>query len=121
MNNYNQINIYGVEYPCPNNQKWQLEMIEDFPMTEEEYKVFSKGYSPDWKCRYAPFFFENWHYITHSGFWLKKISYEKRKDGLYHIVQQFSTEKELGRNLLKEILIEGYFQPPLCDVVKRVI
>ena len=119
MSIQNKIIIYSVEYPNPDTQKWEVEKIPDLPFSDEEYKTFLKGYTPDWDCRYAPFQFVDWLYITRSGFWVKKFKYEKQNDGFYHVTQHFTTEKERGRNLLMEILCEGYFRPSLFEVAQR--
>lgn len=71
---------------------------------------------PDWECRYAPFYYEGWIYIIRSGFWLKKLRFDKKSDGLYHLEEHYTTRAEAGRNLLDEVLIEGYFQPSLKEV-----
>lgn len=94
---------------------WQPEEIPDIPLTEEQMLSFVRGYAPDFDCRYAPFLLGGWFYITRSGYWLKKFRYKKRKDGFYHVTDTFTTEKEKGRNLLKDIIIEGYFHPRIFD------
>lgn len=116
-----KIIIYGVEYQNPDENKWIEEFINDIPLTEEQYNTFLKGYAPDWECRYAPFLYDGWLYITRSGFWLKKFQYRKDIDGLYHITEHYTTDKEAGRNLLLEIIIEGYFKPTLRDVALNQI
>lgn len=116
-----KITIYGVEYQNPDENLWENEDINDIPLTEEQYNTFLKGYAPDWECRYAPFFYNDWLYITRSGFWVKKFQYRKSLDGLYHISEHYTTDKEIGRNLLLEILIEGYFEPTLRDVALKLI
>ena len=96
--------------PC-----WEKEVIPDIPLTEEQMISLVKGYSPDWDCRYAPYMLGGWFYITRSGYWVKKIKYKKGDDGLYHIIDHYTTEKEKGRNLLMEIITEGYFSPRIFD------
>lgn len=69
----------------------------------------ARGYAPDWECRFAPFLLGGWIYITRSGHWLKKIKYEKGPDGYYHITDSYTTEHDKGRNLLVQVISEGYF------------
>ena len=94
---------------------WQPEEVPDIPLTEEQMLAFVKGYGPDFDCRYAPFLLGGWFYITRSGHWLKKFKYTKGADGFYHVSDHFTTEKEKGRNLLMEIIMEGYFEPRIFD------
>lgn len=108
--------IYDVEYPDPNLEDWNPESVPKLVIDEEQYETFVRGYSPAWECRYAPWQYKGWLYITRSGFWLKKFRFEKQNDGLFHLEEHYTTEKEAGRNLLCEVLVEGYFQPSLRDV-----
>ena len=110
------ITIYQVEYPDPDRENWQSEPIPGLTLTDEQYQTFLRGFAPDWECRYAPFYYEGWIYIVRSGFWLKKLRFDKERDGLYHLVEHYTTRAEAGRNLLGEVLIEGYFQPSLKEV-----
>lgn len=100
---------------------WQVETIPDIPLTEEQMIAFTKGYAPDWECRYAPYLLGGWYYITRSGYWLKKFRYSRGKDGYYHITENYTTEKEKGRNLLIQVISEGYFTPRLCDDKKLMV
>lgn len=113
--------VYGIEYPNPDLETWKQEDVPEVVLTEKQYETFVQGYVPDWECRYAPFLYKGWIYITRSGFWLKKFRFEKRGDGLFHLSEHQTTDKEAGRNLLQEILIEGYFEPSLREVVMSVI
>ena len=108
--------IYDVEYPDPNLEDWKPEIVPELVITDEQYRTFVQGYAPDWECRYSPCHYKNWLYITRSGFWLKKFRFEKQNDGLFHLTEHYTTEKEAGRNLLCEVLVEGYFQPSLIEV-----
>jgi len=94
---------------------WEKEEVPDVPLTEEQMISFVKGYSPSWECRYAPYMLGGWFYLTRSGYWLKKFKYKKGPDSYYHLTEHYTTEKEKGRNLLMEVLIEGYFTPPIID------
>lgn len=105
--------IYGVEYSNPDLEDWQPEDVPSLTFTEQQYKTFVRGYIPDWECRFAPFQYKDWLYITRSGFWLKKFRFEKKDDGLYHLAEHFTTRKTMGNDLLKTVLIEGYYDPPL--------
>lgn len=105
--------IYGIEYSNPDLEDWLPEAVPSITFTEQQYKTFVRGYTPDWECRFAPFQYKDWLYITRSGFWLKKFRFEKKDDGLYHLLEHFTTRKTTGNNLLKTVLIEGYFNPPL--------
>ncbi|MBR6415556.1 MAG: hypothetical protein IKS22_05560 [Bacteroidales bacterium] len=94
---------------------WMPEEVPYIPLTEEQMVSFVKGYGPDFDCRYAPYMLGGWFYITRSGYWLKKLKYSKGDDGYYHVVEHYTTEKEKGRNLLMEIIAEGYFHPRIFD------
>ena len=98
-----------------NSPLWEKEDIADIPLTEEQMMSLVKGYDPDFDCRYAPYMLGGWIYIARSGYWLKKFRYKKGKDGYYHIAEHYTTEKEKERNLLRELLGEGYFQPQIID------
>lgn len=105
----------SLRHQIENSPLWQKEEVPDIPLSEEQMITFVKGYAPDFDCRYAPFLLGGWFYITRSGYWLKKFKYKLRKDGLYHITEHYTTEKEKGRNLLMEVIMEGYFQPRIFD------
>lgn len=98
-----------------NSPYWEKEDVPDIPLTEEQMVSFVKGYCPDWECRYAPYLLGGWFYITRSGNWVKKFKYRKASDGFYHIIDYYTTEKERGRNLLMEVISEGYFTPRIID------
>ena len=106
---------YSLLHQIQDSPCWEKEVIPDIPLTEEQIISFVKGYIPDWDCRYAPFLLGGWFYITRSGYWVKKIKYKKGNDGFYHITDHYTTEKERGRNLLMEIIVEGYFSPRIFD------
>ena len=94
---------------------WQKEDAPDIPLTEEQMIALVRGYSPDFDCRYSPYYLGGWFYITRSGYWLKKFKYVKSSDGFYHLTEHYTTEKEKGNNLLERIIIEGYFHPRIID------
>lgn len=89
---------------------WYKELTPDIPLTEQQYESFCVGYYPDWDCRYAPVKIGEYHYIVRSGYWLKKFKYQRSADGLYHIVESYTSVMECGRNLLIECLTHGYFR-----------
>lgn len=99
---------------------WEAERIPDIPLTEEQMIAFVKGYTPDWDCRFAPYMLGGWFYITRSGFWLKKFKYERGNDGLYHVTEHYTTPHDKGRNLLMQVIFEGYFQPRISSDKKLV-
>lgn len=97
------------------NPLWEREEIPDIPLTEEQMVSLVKGYDPDFDSRCAPFLLGGWFYITRSGYWLKKFKYKKGDDGYYHIIEHYTTDHTKGQNLLAQIIVEGYFQPPILD------
>ncbi len=105
--------IYGVEYPNPDTVDWVPEVVPSLTLTEQQYKTFVRGYTPDWECRYAPYRFKDWLYITRSGFWLKKFCFERCDDGLYHLSKLYTVKDMAGKDLIKTVLIEGYFKPQI--------
>ena len=94
---------------------WYKELIPDVPLTQEQYDIFTEGYFPDWECRYAPVKVGDYHYIVRSGYWLKKYRYQKQSDGLYHIVESFTSYKAAGENLLMHCMIDGYYRTRLFE------
>lgn len=106
---------YSVLRSIQDSPLWQKEDIPDIPLTEEQMISMVKSYSPDWDCRYAPYYLGGYFYITRSGFWVKKYRYKKGADDMYHIQEHYTTDKEKGRNLLMEIISYGYFQPRIFD------
>lgn len=98
-----------------NSPLWEKEDIPDIPLSEEQMVTFVKSYSPSWEYRYAPYLLGGWFYITRSGWWLKKFKYEKHADGLYHVTDNYTTQKEKGHNLLAQVLIEGHFEEDIRD------
>lgn len=91
---------------------WFKRETVDFPLTDEQYEVFKKGYAPDWECRFAPVYMDGWFYIMRSGTWLFKFKYEKnRNDGLWHITANYDTPFGSGFGFLLSVIREGYFEP----------
>lgn len=100
---YEKIVFCGFEYSNPDAVMWIEDKIDDIPLTEEQYKIFLKGFYPDWEFRYAPFQYKGWSYIIRSGFWVKKFHYEKQQDGLYHIVEHYTSSRENDHNVMPGI------------------
>lgn len=106
------------------NRLWFKRETVDFPLTDEQYEIFKKGYAPDWDCRFAPVFMDGWFYITRSGIWLFKFKYEKnKKDGLWHITANYDTLFGSGFGFLLTVIYEGYFEPRIFSErdIKRYI
>ncbi|MCM1071813.1 MAG: hypothetical protein NC210_05000 [[Clostridium] fimetarium] len=95
------------------NKLWFKRATVDFPLTDEQYEIFKKGYSPDWDCRFEPVYMDGWFYITRSGFWLFKFKYEKKKDGLWHITANYDTRHTSGYSVMLNVINEGYFERPI--------
>lgn len=93
------------------NRLWFKRATVDFPLTDEQYEIFRKGYAPDWDCRFSPIYMDGWFYITRSGFWLFKFKYEKKKDGLWHITANYDTKHTPGYAVMLNVIHEGYFEP----------
>lgn len=93
------------------NVKWYPELTPDIPLDDSQYESFCRGYYPTWDCRYAPIKIGDWHYFVRSGCWLKKYRYEKKGDGMYHLVESYTSRKEMGRNLLMECFEDGFYKP----------
>jgi len=100
---------YCLEY----SPEWLDEPMEDIPLNEEQYQSLKVGFAPDWDFRYEPRYMNGWHYISRSGFWVKKFRYELGQDGLYHLTKNYTSIKEGGRNLLVESFMHGYYRPPI--------
>lgn len=97
------------------NIKWYRELTPDIPLDDSQYESFCRGYHPDWDCRYAPIKIGQYHYFYRSGVWVKKYRYEKQDDGLYHLTESYTAVIEMGRNLLMECFIEGYYRPRVLE------
>ena len=100
---------------------WEREEVPDIPLSEAQMVDFTKGYNPGWEYRFAPYLLGGWSYITRSGFWLQKFTYQKQADGLYHLTNHYTTPKTKGHNLLAQVLIEGNFDTPILDNRLRAI
>ena len=97
----------SIRHSIEKSPLWEREEIPDIPLTEEQMLFLARGYRPDWDCPYAQYLLGGWFYITRSGYWLKKFRYKKRKDGLYHITEHYTTPKLKGFNVLRDELCIG--------------
>lgn len=95
----------------PNNSLWIKRPTLDFPLTDEQYVVFKKGYAPDWDCRFAPVYMDGRFYITRFGYWLFKFKYERKNDSLWHITSNYDTPFTPGYEVMLYVIHEGYFDP----------
>lgn len=98
-----------------NSPAWEKEEVPDIPLSEEQMVIFTKGYDPSWEARYAPYLLGGWYYLTRSGWWVKKLKYEKKADGFYHVTEHFTSPKEKGHNVLAQVIVEGHFYPEILD------
>lgn len=89
----------------------------DYPLTEQQYRRFVKGFVAGWDQRYETISVDGWHYIYRSGTWLEKFRYVKQKDSLYHISEHYikeSNAKDLPNGtMLDEVLYESTWEPSL--------
>lgn len=98
------------------NRLWFKRETVDFPLTDEQYDIFKKGYTPDWDCRFAPVYMDGWFYIMRSSVWLFKFKYEKnKKDGLWHITANYDTPFGSGFGFMLNVIHEGYFEPRIFN------
>lgn len=104
-----------IKYCIEKSPEWEKEEIADKPLNDWQYQSLIKGYKPDWDFRYAPRSIDRWHYITRSGYFVKKFRYELQEDGLYHIAEHYTSKEEKGRCLLQEMLQNGYFKPAISE------
>ena len=98
-----------------NSPLWEKEDVPDIPLSEEQMVTVVKGYNPSWEARYAPYLLGGWYYLTRSGWWVKKLKYEKKADGFYHLKEHYTSPKEKGHNILAQVLVEGNFEEDIRD------
>lgn len=103
------------EIQLPWDVEWFKELTPDIPLNEEQYGNLCKGYYPDWDCRYAPIKIGDWIYVVRSGYWLNKYRFQKREDGLYHLMESYTSRKDIGRNMLMFCIAYGYFRPAVLE------
>lgn len=88
----------------------------DYPLTEQQYRRFVKGFVADWEQRYETISVDGWHYIYRSGTWLEKFRYVKQKDCLYqelekHIKSRNKMQQESsGLSIRPALLYIGFSQ-----------
>jgi len=91
---------------------WIESVTDDKVLDEPSYKSFLKGYAPDWEMRFGVYYEDGWNYIYRSHYLLKKLRFNKQSDGQYHLAELFETDKEIGFDLIEEVLSRGYFDKP---------
>jgi len=93
-------------------EQWIKTKLDDKTLDEESYRSFLKSYGPDWDMRFGVYYEDGWHYIYRSNFLLKKFKIQKQDDGLYHVIESYTTEHGNYSDLIEEVLWQGYFKPP---------
>ncbi len=78
--------------------------MDDKTLDEESYRSFLKSYGPDWDMRFGVYYEDGWHYVYRSNFLLKKFKFQKQNDGLYHVIETYTTEHGSYADLIEEIL-----------------
>lgn len=91
---------------------WIESKSEDKVLDEVSYKSFLKGYAPDWDMRFGVYSEDGWNYIYRSHYLLRKFRFQKQIDGLYHLAELYEAAKEIGSDLIEEVLRYGYFDKP---------
>jgi hypothetical protein len=93
-------------------EQWIKTELDDKTLDEESYRSFLKSYGPDWDMRFGVYYEDGWHYVYRSNFLLKKFKFQKQNDGLYHVIETYTTEHGSYADLIEEVLRQGYFKPP---------
>lgn len=93
-------------------EQWIKTKLDDKTLDEESYRSFLKSYGPDWDMRFGVYYEDGWHYVYRSNFLLKKFKFQKQVDGLYHVIESYTTEHSRNDDLIEEVLWQGYFKPP---------
>ena len=106
---------HSLLWQIQNSPLWEKEDVPDIPLSAAQMVIFTKGYDPSWEARYAPYLLGGWYYITRSGWWVKKLKYEKWADGFYHVTEHYTSPKGKDHNVLAQVLIEGHFEPSIID------
>jgi len=86
------------------DEQWIKTNLDDKMLTEESYRLFLKSYSPDWEMRFGVYYEDGWHYVYRSNYLLKKFKFQKQDDGLYHMIESYTTEHENSSDLIEEVL-----------------
>ena len=103
-----------------NSSEWFPETIDDKQLQAWQYESLVRGFAPNLDWPFAPYKIGEWFYIIRSGGWLKKFKFEKQTDGLYHITAHYTTEGCADFDILLEILLYGFFEPPFWERGKKV-
>ncbi len=93
-------------------EQWIKTKLDDKTLDEASYRSFLNSYGPDWDMRFGVYYEDGWHYIYRSNFLLKKFKFQKKEDGLYHVIESYTTEHSRNDDLIEEVLWQGYFKPP---------
>ena len=95
-----------------NSPLWREEEFVPITLNREQYESLKRGFQPDWEFRYKPHFINGWHYLSRSGYWVKKFRFEYDEEfDEYTLVECYSTDKEYGHPLLAQSLHYGYYNP----------
>ena len=86
--------------------------MDDKILDEESYRSFLKSYGPDWDMRFGVYYEDGWHYVYRSNYLLKKFKFQKQEDGMYHMIDSYTTEHGSYADLIEEVLGQGYFKQP---------
>ena len=43
---------------------------------------------------------------------LKKFKFQKQEDGQYHLIESYSTQREVEYDMIEDVLWHGYFKQP---------
>lgn len=93
-------------------EQWIETKLDDKKLDEESYRSFLKSYPPDWDMRFGVYYENGWHYVYRSNYLLKKFKFQKQNDGLYHLIESYTTKHGNYADLIEEVLWQGYFKPP---------
>jgi len=93
-------------------EQWIKTKLDDKKLDEESYRSFLKSYGPDWDMRFGVYYEDGWHYIYRSNFLVKKFKFQKQDDGQYHLIESYSTQREIDFDMIEDVLWHGYFKPP---------
>ena len=94
------------------DEQWIMTNLDDKKLNEESYRSFLKSYGPDWDMRFGVYYEDGWHYVYRSNYLLKKFKFQKQEDGMYHMIDSYTTEHGSYADLIEEVLGQGYFKQP---------
>ncbi len=93
-------------------EQWIKTKLDDKTLDEKSYRSFLKSYGPDWDMRFGVYYEDGWHYIYRSNFLVKKFKFQIQNDGLYHLIESYSTQREVEYDIIEDVLWHGYFKQP---------